>query len=103
MGPKRDSKINSTSFPSRTANNQDNILEEIKQLIATTSARFEKRIDSVEDRIKSQRDEVNNIEVKDNKEISLQSFTKYLRLTLVFMWNSVLCQKFNFCFSRVFC
>ena len=27
----------------------------------------------------------------------------YLRLTLVFMWNSALRQKFNFCFSRVFC
>ena len=32
----------------------------------------------------------------------LQSFTKYLRLTLVFMRNSVLQKKINFCFSRVF-
>ena len=31
-----------------------------------------------------------------------QSSTKYLRLTLVFMWNSALQEKFNFCFSRVF-
>ena len=66
MGPKRHSKTNSTSSPSRTANNQDNILEEIKQLIATTSARIEKRIHSVEKQIKSQRDEV-----KANKAISL--------------------------------
>ena len=34
---------------------------------------------------------------------SLQSSTKYLRLTLVFMQNSVLQRKFNFCFSSVFC
>ena len=34
---------------------------------------------------------------------ALQSFTKYLRLTLVFMSNSSLREKFNFCFSKVFC
>ena len=33
----------------------------------------------------------------------LQPFTKYLRLTLVFMLNSTLREKFNFCFLRVFC
>ena len=33
---------------------------------------------------------------------NLQSFTKYLRLTLVFMWNSALREKFKFCFSRAF-
>ena len=75
MGPKRESKTNSTPSPSRTANNQGNILEEIKQLIATSSTRIEKRIDSVEEQIKNQRDElinlVNNIEVKANKAISL--------------------------------
>ena len=32
----------------------------------------------------------------------LQSFTKYLRLTLVFMWTGALQKKFNFCFSTVF-
>ena len=32
----------------------------------------------------------------------LQPFTKYLRLTLVSMWNSALREKVNFCFSRVF-
>ena len=52
MGAKTDSKTNSTSSPSRTANNEDNILEEIKQLIATTSARIEKRTNSVEEEIK---------------------------------------------------
>ena len=75
MGPKRDSRTNSTPSPSRSANNQDNILEEIKQLIVTTSARIEKRIDWVEEQIKSQWDELinlaNNIEVKANKAISL--------------------------------
>ena len=35
-------------------------------------------------------------------EINLQSFAKYLRLTLVFMRNSALWEKFNFCFSRDF-
>ena len=30
---------------------------------------------------------------------NLQSFTKYLRLTLVFMWNSALREKFIFCFQ----
>ena len=75
MGPKRDSKTNSTPSPSRTANNQDNILEEIKQLMATSSTRTEKRIDSIDEQIKNKRDElinlVNNIEVKANKAISL--------------------------------
>ena len=53
MGPKRDSKTNSTPFPSRAPNNQDNIVvEEIKQLIATSSTRTEKRIDSVEEQKK---------------------------------------------------
>ena len=52
MGAKTDSKTNSTSSPSRTTNNEDNILEEIKQLIATTSARIEKRTNSVEEEIK---------------------------------------------------
>ena len=33
----------------------------------------------------------------------LQSFTKYLELTLVFTWNSALREKLNFYFSRVFC
>ena len=32
-----------------------------------------------------------------------QAFTKYLRLTLVFMKNSALRKKFSFCFSRAFC
>ena len=34
--------------------------------------------------------------------VILQSFTKYLRLTLVFMWNSWRREKFNFCVARVF-
>ena len=33
----------------------------------------------------------------------LQPLTKYLRLTLVSMWSNALRQKFNFCFSTVFC
>ena len=36
-------------------------------------------------------------------EQDLQSFTKYLRLTLVFMWNSALREEYNFYFSRAFC
>ena len=32
----------------------------------------------------------------------LQPFTKYLRQTLVFIWNSALREKFNFCFWRDF-
>ena len=71
MRPNRDSKTNSTPSPFYTANNQDNILEEIKQLIATISARIEKGIDSVQEQIKSQQDYrinlVNNIEVEANK------------------------------------
>ena len=35
--------------------------------------------------------------------VQLQAFTKYLRLTLVFMRNSAILEKSNFCFSRVFC
>ena len=34
--------------------------------------------------------------------IKLQSFTKYLRQTPVFMWNSALREKSNFCFSADF-
>ena len=75
MGPKRDSKTNSTPSLFHTTNNQDNILEEIKHLIETSSTRIEKQIDSVDEQIKNQRDElinlVNNIEVKANKAISL--------------------------------
>ena len=33
---------------------------------------------------------------------SLQSFTKYLRQTLVFTWDSALWEKFDFCFFRRF-
>ena len=33
----------------------------------------------------------------------LQLFTKYLRPTLVFMCNSALREKFDLCFSSVFC
>ena len=32
-----------------------------------------------------------------------QSFIKYLRLTLIFLWNSAPQEKFKFYFSRVFC
>ena len=38
-----------------------------------------------------------------NKFLNLQSFTKHLGLTLVFMWNNALREKFIFCFSKVFC
>ena len=40
---------------------------------------------------------------KLTKNADLQSFTKYFRLTLVFMWYSALRERFNFCFSRVLC
>ena len=35
-------------------------------------------------------------------QISLQSILKYLRQTLLFMWNSALQQKFNFCIPKIF-
>ena len=35
--------------------------------------------------------------------VELQSITKYLRLTLVFAWNSTLQEEFNCYFSEVFC
>ena len=38
-----------------------------------------------------------------NTFVVLQSWTKYLRQTLVFMWNRTLLEKFNFNFSGVFC
>ena len=41
-------------------------------------------------------------ELEAKKLFLIQSFTNYLRLSLVFMWNSALQKKFNFCFSRVF-
>ena len=33
----------------------------------------------------------------------LQSFTGYLRLTLVFIWSSALREKFSFCILKGFC
>ena len=42
-------------------------------------------------------------ELEAKKLFLIQSFTNYVRLTLVFMWNSALHRKFNFYFSRVFC
>ena len=35
--------------------------------------------------------------------LELQSYTKYLKETVVFMWDSAIWEKFNFCFSGVFC
>ena len=37
------------------------------------------------------------VELKLKKDFQRQSFTRYLRLTLVFMWNAVLREMFNFC------
>ena len=42
-------------------------------------------------------------ELESKKGFQRKPFTKYLRLTLVFRWNSALPEKFNFYFSRVFC
>ena len=41
-------------------------------------------------------------ELEAKKCFRRQSFTKYLRLTLVFMGNRALRGKFNFCFSKAF-
>ena len=35
--------------------------------------------------------------------LELQAYTKYLKETVVFMWNSAIRERFNFCFSGVFC
>ena len=43
------------------------------------------------------------IPFKDLCNTLLQPFTKYLRQTLVFMWNSARQEKFNFFFSVVLC
>ena len=49
---------------------------------------------------------IKSVVVKDNTYIdfnpNMQPFTKYLKLTLVSMWNSAPQEKFNFCFTRVF-
>ena len=42
-------------------------------------------------------------QVRSKNSFRRQSFTKYLRLTLVFMLDSVLREKFDSCFSSVFC
>ena len=34
---------------------------------------------------------------------TIQSWTKYMGQTLVFMWNSAIWENFNLCFSAVFC
>ena len=38
-----------------------------------------------------------------DKYLKQQSFTKCLRLILVFIWNNALREKFTFCFSTLFC
>ena len=43
------------------------------------------------------------LEIYENFQSNLRQLTRYLRLTLVFMWNCSLWEGFNFCFSRVFC
>ena len=40
--------------------------------------------------------------LESNECFQRQPFTKYLRITLVFMWSSRVGQKFNFCFSGAF-
>ena len=42
-------------------------------------------------------------ELESKTSFQRQSFTKYLRLALVFMSNSTLRDRFDFCFARVFC
>ena len=42
-------------------------------------------------------------ELEAQKCFQRQSFTKYLRLTLVFIQNNARREKINFCFSKVFC
>ena len=44
----------------------------------------------------------NDSEVISDGLINLKELTKYLRLTLLFMWNGEQREKFNFCFSRFF-
>ena len=43
-----------------------------------------------------------NAKINEIKTKYLQTFTKCLRLTQIFMWNSAWRGKFNFGFSRVF-
>ena len=43
-----------------------------------------------------------NAKINEIKTKYLQTFTKCLRLTQIFMWNSARRGKFNFGFSRVF-
>ena len=42
-------------------------------------------------------------ELQIKNSLQRQSWTKYIRQTLVFMWNSALWENFNFYFSAVFC
>ena len=42
-------------------------------------------------------------EIQSKKCFQRQSFTKYMALTLVFMWTNGLPEKYDFCFSWVFC
>ena len=42
-------------------------------------------------------------EVEQRKGFQTQPVTMHFGLTLVFMWDGELREKFNFCFSRVFC
>ena len=41
-------------------------------------------------------------ELDSKKVLQSQSFTKYVRLNLVLMWNSAPREKINFCFSEFF-
>ena len=42
-------------------------------------------------------------ELEAENYFQIQSFTNYLKLTLAFMRNRALREKFNFCFSTVLC
>ena len=43
------------------------------------------------------------LESKKKKSFRKEPFAKFLKLTIVFMWNSTLREKFKFHFSEVFC
>ena len=45
---------------------------------------------------------MHKIKIRKKKNKTLESFTKYLRQNLVFMWKSALREKFNFYFQETF-
>ena len=90
--------------------NDENVSEEIRKVKSEITDDSDKFIDAeagkfllLLEKTFNEHHEKKLKEENTENNTNSQQLTKYLRLTLVFMRNSAQREKFNFCFSRVFC